>query len=253
MNLQDYETIFDYRGESYNSACDKYPNARHFERQALLDLLHIRPNANIIDAPAGGGYLADGIREQFGPSLSMTCIEPAVNFGQRIQSSFDIINSPIDQIPLASSSIDAVASLAGLHHIEDRTNVFKEWARLLKTGGQIAVADVAAGTGPDEFLNRFVDRYTPQGHIGMFIGDTEFSKHLTSNSFDIQHDQVISVPWIFDRTEDMAEFCIKLFYLLDVSAEEVLKNIDESVGIKSFDNGRVGMEWELRYASGVKY
>jgi len=67
MNILDYQTIFDYRGESYNSASDKYPNARHYERQALIDLLNVTDNHSIIDAPAGGGYLAEGIRESFGP------------------------------------------------------------------------------------------------------------------------------------------------------------------------------------------
>jgi len=252
MNILDYQTIFDYRGESYNSACDKYPQARHFERQALIDCLEVKHNATIIDAPAGGGYLADGIREQAGSSVSITCIEPAVNFGQRIHSSFDIINSPIDQIPLASASIDIIASLAGLHHIEDRSSTFIEWARLLRSGGQLAVADVAAGTGPDEFLNQFVDRYTPQGHKGIFITENEFLEHLVANDFEVTQDRVIAVPWVFDCHHDMAEFCIKLFYLLDVSPDEVLANLERSVGIRHFENGKVGMEWELRYASAIK-
>jgi len=148
MNILDYETIFDCRGESYNSACDKFPEARHFERQALIDFMDLRSDLHIVDAPAGGGYLADGIRENGDSCLTISCIEPAANFGKRIHPSFAVINSPIDDIPLANNSIDLVASLAGLHHIQDRTTVFNEWARLLKSGGQIAVADVASGSGP---------------------------------------------------------------------------------------------------------
>jgi ubiquinone/menaquinone biosynthesis C-methylase UbiE len=252
MNLLDYETIFDYRGESYNSACDKYPTARHCERQALIDLLDVHDHHTIIDAPAGGGYLAEGIREAFGPTLSMTCIEPAKNFSQTIPSCFAVINSPIDNIPLKSQSIDSVASLAGLHHIEDRTAVFREWSRLLKAGGQLAVADVATGSGPDEFLNVFVDRYTPQGHKGIFISDHEFATHFENSGLELQHDRVTQVPWLFDNHQDMADFCIKLFYLLDVNPDEVLEQLQACVGIKSFANDKVGIEWELRYACAIK-
>ncbi len=251
MNILDYETIFDYRGESYNSACDKFPDARHFERQALLDLIELRSGLHIIDAPAGGGYLADGLRESGDGTLNITCIEPAANFGKRIHPSFSVINSPIDKIPLADDSIDLIASLAGLHHIPDRAPVFNEWARLLKQGGQIAVADVATGSGPDEFLNGFVDQYTPQGHDGIFIEDQEFSTLLQGQGLEVQQDKVVSVPWLFDSHQDLAEFCTKLFYLINVDSEQVLTAVDKCVGIKDFDN-KVGMEWELRYASGIK-
>jgi len=252
MNILDYQTIFDYRGESYNSACEKYPNARHYERQALIDFLNVTDNHGIIDAPAGGGYLAEGIRESFGPKLSITCIEPAKKFGQTIPSSFAVINSPIDKIPLEDRSIDIVASLAGLHHIEDRAPVFREWSRLLKARGQLAVADVAAGSGPDEFLNVFVDRYTPQGHKGIFIQDNEFSTHFEKNGLELKCDSVVQVPWLFDNHQDMADFCIKLFYLLNISHDEVLENLSRCVGIKSFENGKIGIEWELRYACAIK-
>jgi len=252
MNILDYQAIFDYRGESYNSASNKYPNARHFERQALIDLVDVNDNQNFIDVPAGGGYLAEGIRESFGPTLSITCIEPAKKFAQTIPSSFTVINSPIDKIPLEDRSIDVVASLAGLHHIEDRAPVFREWGRLLKAGGQLAVADVAAGSGPDEFLNVFVDRYTPQGHKGIFIQGDEFSKHFENNELELKHDSLVQVPWLFDSHHDMAEFCIKLFYLLNVSHEQVLESLSSCVGIKSFNNGKIGIEWELRYACATK-
>ena len=251
MNILDYETIFDYRGESYNSACDKFPEARHFERQALIDLIDLRSDLQIVDAPAGGGYLADGIREIGDDSLTISCIEPAANFGKRIHSSFAVINSPIDNIPLADSSIDLVASLAGLHHIPDRAPVFKEWARLLKPGGQIAVADVAAGSGPDEFLNGFVDQYTPQGHDGIFIENHEFSTLFQKHGLEPQQDKIVSVPWLFDSHQDLAEFCTKLFYLVQVEPEQVLTAVDKCVGIKNFGD-KVGMEWELRYASGIR-
>ena len=251
MNILDYETIFDYRGQSYNSACDEFPQARHYERQALLDLLTLSPEDKVIDAPAGGGYLADGIRETFGRDINITCIEPAANFGQRIHPEFTVINCPINDIKLEDKSIDVIASLAGLHHIEDRLEVFQEWSRLLKKGGQLAVADVAAGSGPDEFLNGFVDQHTPQGHDGLFFSESEFSDLFSACDIETTSDRIVSVPWLFDREADLANFCKKLFYLPEVAAEEVLDCLRSVVGIKRYDE-KIGIEWELRYAHGIK-
>lgn len=252
MNILDYETIFDYRGESYNNAIAKHPNARHFERQALIDLIHFTPASHLLDAPAGGGYVASGIREQIGPGHTITCIEPAANFARGITHAFNIINGPIDQIPLDDGSVDIIASLSGLHHIENRAGVFLEWARVLKSGGQIAVADVAEGSGVDQFLNIFVDKYTPQGHEGIFFPKGELSRHLTDNGFNVSSESITAVPWVFSTEQDMAEFCIALFYLQNVEKDEVLENLEKHVGIDRSANGEVAIKWSLCYAHGTK-
>lgn len=255
MNIQDYETIFDYRGDSYNQATNKYPNARHFERQALLDLLRVQgqDQFHIVDAPSGGGYFSYGAREQFGPSVSITCIEPVASFSQESARLFSVINSSIDQIPLVDNSVDVIASLAGLHHIENRVRVFSEWARLLKPGGQIAVADVTVDSGPANFLNVFVNQYTPQGHDGLFFQEGEFSQHLKNqNLCDVQEDNIV-VPWRFENLDDMAEFCSDLFYLCDVEKQTVLDALDHYMGIKTLDDGTVSVNWQLCYASGSLY
>lgn len=252
MNIQDYETIFDYRGDSYNKATNKYPYARHFERQALLDLLHVEDQFHILDVPSGGGYFAFGAREQFGPDIRLTCIEPVASFSEESETLFPVINSSIDQIPLPDHSVDVIASLAGLHHIENREDVFSEWRRLLKYDGQVAVADVREGSGPAKFLNIFVDQYTPQGHKGIFFPEGEFSGHLSKLGFDRVEEKSVVVPWYFDRLEDMAEFCSDLFYLCDVDKQEVLDALDHYVGIRTADDGTVAVNWELSYAFGIK-
>ncbi|MDG1390353.1 MAG: methyltransferase domain-containing protein [Halioglobus sp.] len=86
-----------------------------------------------------------------------------------IDSSFATVNCPVDSIPLADRSFDAIGSLAGLHHIANRSPVFSEWSRQLKAGGELAVADVALGSVTGDFLNGFVDCHTPQGHDGIFL------------------------------------------------------------------------------------
>ncbi len=251
MNILDYETIFDYRGESYNNAMEKYPFARHWERQALIDMLAIVPESHILDAPAGGGYFASGLRELCGPEVNITCVEPAANFAMGIHAEFSILNCPLEEVPLPSESVDVVGSLAGLHHIEDRSRVFAEWRRLLKPGGRIAVADVEVDTGPALFLNDFVDRYTPQGHDGLFFQPDEFSQLLNQQGIKPVQELSVTVPWEFDHLQAMADFCMQLFFLQNLETELLIEALTELVGVRQLDRGRVALDWKLRYALGV--
>lgn len=248
-----YESIFSFRGRAYNDAMAAHPLARENERAALIRLFDLGPSDHFADAPAGGGYLADGIIETFGRELSVTCIEPAAEFGEVIDPAFTTLNSSVTDLPLPDGAITALGSLAGLHHIAGRGPIFAEWARVLAPGGQLAVADVAIGSPTSDFLNGFVDQHTPQGHDGIFIEPGEFSRHMEANGIKPLSDEIISVPWIFTSREAVGEFCKKLFFLESASAEDVTEAIDEALGIHyqaEFD--RWLMNWELVYAFGRK-
>ncbi|WP_158548418.1 class I SAM-dependent methyltransferase [Parvularcula marina] len=253
MNNLDYQSIFTFRGRAYNEAMAAFPDARENERSALLELLELSATDHFLDTPAGGGYLSEGLAARFGDGLFVTCVEPAKEFGAVIDPSFEVINAPMIDVPLDDGSVTAIGSLAGLHHFKSRAPVFAEWARLLAPQGQLGVADVAAGTPTAEFLNGFVDRHTPQGHDGVFIEPGEFSRLMEENGIEVYTEELVDVPWIFPRREDVGAFCKKLFFLETASEEQVTNAIDETLGIQyqaEFDHWL--MNWQLIYASGRK-
>lgn len=133
--MNDYLKTFDARGHLYNDAMATCPHARDAELCALLDRARMVPGQVIMDAPAGGGYVADGVYERLEGEVELICIEPSAKFAQAISSSYRIYNCSVHDVPLQSDGVDCILSLAGLHHVPERRPIYTEWFRLLKGGG----------------------------------------------------------------------------------------------------------------------
>jgi SAM-dependent methyltransferase len=229
-----------------------WPLAREAEREALLRRLDCRAGHTIIDAPAGGGYVADGIAAKFNRDVDVLCIEPSAKFAAPINGRFNTLIAPLHEVPMPAQSVDGVASLAGLHHLADRRGTYREWARLLKRDGRLAVGDVACGTGTAEFLNTFVDEHTPGGHAGMFIETAEFRTQLGAAGFDVIEETLERVPWRFQDLDGLGRFCKKLFGIETADAAETMHALQRFVGIAQEPDGGVALQWELRFATAVR-
>ncbi len=251
--MTDYKDIFNARGHLYNEATTMCPGAREAERIALINLLNPSTGETIIDVPAGGGYLADGIRKQFGDKVTVICVEPAEQFSAAIDPFFRVILEPANAVTsLESKSLDAVVSLAGLHHIADKRPIYREWHRLVRPGGRIAVADVACGTGTADFLNIFVDEFVPGGHDGMFFSEGEWTEQLTECGFSHVEEELRTVPWVYTSEDQMIDFCISLFNLQKANREQVSEAIHHYIGVETENRGGIRMMWQLRYARAKK-
>lgn len=242
-----YQGIFDLRGERYHAAMRRCPLARREELALLPDAIDIRAGETLIDAPAGGSYLA----RELDSRVDYIAVEPVRSFfnrcpeGERRRRVF----GGLTRIPLPDGCADAAISLAGLHHESDVTTVFEEFFRLLCPGGRFAMADVARGSPPDTFLNDFVHRHSSAGHCGEFF-DQSVAELLSRVGLASIHVDLCDLVWRFDDENEMLAFIRELFGIDRADDGTLREAVNSILGVR--DEGAAGMvmNWQLLVARG---
>jgi len=245
-----YKDIFDARGKSYNVASRICPSARETERQLLMDLLKPGAGERVVDAPAGGGYLADAL---YKAGCMPLCVEPSEAFAASLQADYETFIAPVSCLPFEGDSADKYGSLAGLHHLtsEELQEFFSEAYRVLKPGSVIAIADVLAGSDVAGFLNGPVDKYTHTGHDGHFFNEGDFTRYLVGAGFQVESERYHQYAWSFPDDQVMAVYMKKIFGLDRADLDTVYQLVNDYLRVVR-DSAGVHVGWGLLYASAVK-
>lgn len=249
--MSKYRDIFDTRGKSYNQAEVICPRAREKERQLLIERLDLRGDELICDAPAGGGYLSNGIAALPQFQGKVICVEPSPSFAAAIDKRFQRVLCELDDLALDDEHVDRIGSLAGIHHLSDKRAFFSEAFRILRPGGRFVIADVRTDTPSATFLNDAVDRLTVTGHDGMFLRDGELTALLTQAGFDQADEQFCQYRWTFPSQDTLVTYCKALFGLEKADETQVLKEITGAFDIFEDKKG-THLPWSLIYATGIK-
>jgi SAM-dependent methyltransferase len=234
-----YSQIFEQRGAAYHHAMAQSPRARDAEFLAVLDPLGGRTGL-LCDMPSGGGYLAAHLP----PGMRYVGVDPSDDFIAACPAGVERIKAEIARVPLADGSVDAIVSLAALHHEPDLPAVFREMRRLLRPGGRMVIADAAVDTAPALFLNGFVNRNNPMGHVGRFLDDRT-ADLIEGAGFSVTDDRLVDMPWQFESLAEAGEFCRHLFWMPALDADAVADAMDREIGFDMVD-GQPRLRWALR-------
>jgi SAM-dependent methyltransferase len=237
--FESYAQIFAERGAAYHRAMAECPSARDAEFQAVLDPLAGRTGL-LCDMPSGGGYLAAHLPR----GTRYVGVDPSDDFVRACPVGVECVKACIAKVPFADGTVDAIVSLAALHHEPNLPAVFREMRRLVKAGGRAVIADAAVDTPVALFLNGFVNANNPMGHDGHFFDELTASL-IEDAGFTIADDRLVDMPWRFDSLAEAGAFCRQLFWMPSLTADEVAAAMDREIGFDLID-GRPHLRWALR-------
>ncbi len=248
-DVDSYHDIFAARGKQYHRAMREWPEARREELELLPQWLNLGDGEVLVDAPAGGGYLA----RHLSPGVRYIAVDPVEEFYRCCpgDEGRDRFHCSLDAISLPDDTVDAVVSLAGLHHEADPAAIFAEFFRVLRPGGRLGLAEVAADSAPARFLNGFVDAHSSLGHDGHFFDERVIGLLETVGLVDVSLDSV-PLEWRFADLAGMATFARALFGMDRAGNEQIIDGVERILGTRTLSDGGVAMHWELLVVTASK-
>ncbi|MBV5320307.1 MAG: methyltransferase domain-containing protein [Sulfuricurvum sp.] len=237
MNSQSYTDLFTLRGGEYDRAMRLNPSARDQEFLQAIEKVNLTNGMKVIDVPAGGEYLRSFLPD----GIIYFPHEPCDTF---YRQNNDIASNSLLPLPFEENGADVLFSIAGVHHLEDKTELFNEFFRVLGKTGTLVLSDVREDSKVAKFLDNYVGSNNTTGHQGIFL-HSQTASELKKSGFSIISDTIESFYWIFDDILSMGIFCNTLFDIKKVSSKQTVDAIIEYLGIDEFPDGKVGMRWEL--------
>ncbi len=240
---KEYAEIFDARGRDYHEAMLRFPHARDAEFENIIALADLQDGQVVCDYPSGGGYLKDYLTND----IDLILLENSKVFLQCATEHSTAKRLLVEnyKMPLPAGSVDRFVSLAGLHHVDDKTVIFSEVQRCLKDGGKFIIADVRKGSGTADFLNIFVHENNEEGHEGIFL-NANTKTELESCGFTVSYMQPIAYSWKFSSLAHMTEYCRLMFGITRATPAQIEEGLRRYVGITQ-QNGSYHMGWELLF------
>lgn len=247
-----YGQTFTARGTAYERAMSACPRTRDAEFRTLVAHVQPQPGEVIVDTPSGGGYL----RHYLPDSVQYVGIDESPDFQRacatRLQAHDQALAAIGSNLPMPDSACNAICSLAGMHHVAQRSAHYAEAFRILRPGGRFVLADVEIGSAPALFLNGFVNAHLSDGHCGYFFSKDEIDA-LDSAGFADVRTWLETYAWVFTDLASAVTFCLHLFGLDHPEAAlrlpEVLRR---DLGLHAAADGSLQLPWGLRYCSGRK-
>jgi SAM-dependent methyltransferase len=97
----------------------------------VLRLLADLPPGRLLDVPAGGGTLADGVAKL---GHRMTAVDLFAHPGFR-----GVLADACAPLPFRDGSFDTVVSIEGIEHFENQSAFLRECARVMRPGGRLVL------------------------------------------------------------------------------------------------------------------
>ncbi len=154
---------------------------------AVADLAH---GETVLDLGSGGGIdvlLSARRVGATGRAYGLDMTDEMLDLARRNQREAGIENAEfvrgtIEAVPLPDDSIDVIISNCVINLSGDKSQVFREAARVLRSGGRLAISDIVADSDMDEATRRDMRQWT--GCIAGALTRADFQRELAAAGFE---------------------------------------------------------------------
>ena len=154
----------------------------------------------VLDLGCGTGQLTQRLTEQF-PDAEVVGIDYSVGMldeaSDRVGIRADLVRADTQYLPLRSASADVVVCTESFHWYEDQRRALAEIAAVLRPGGQLVIASIAAVTDVGESAVRRLS--AAGGQPVRALTPRRLRDLVTEAGFEVVHQRRVTrfgfVPW----------------------------------------------------------
>lgn len=120
-----------------------------YRRRALLRA-GVNPGMRVLDVATGTGPTARAIASLTKAPEEIFCVEPSLGMlleSRKLLPKAIYLQAGADDLPLASNSFDFLTMGFALRHVNSLDRTFREYFRVLKSGGKVLILDVTKPEG----------------------------------------------------------------------------------------------------------
>jgi hypothetical protein len=143
---------------------------------------------------------------------------------------------------------DAVMSIAGIHHLTDQEQFefVAATQKALRPGGWLLMVEVTTDSPTSLFLDGFVGRHTPTGHVGNYLKN-DFVRIVELAGYQKIRRETVIHEWVFRDQEHLYTWMTK-FFGFSISKEDLVAQVDGILGIHK-RKGFLIVNWPLDFVS----
>jgi arsenite methyltransferase len=175
-------------GGEASSGCG--PSSSAFGCGNPTAVAELRAGEIVLDLGSGGGEDVLLSAQRVGPTgkaYGVDMTDEMLELARRNQrqagaGNVEFLKGTIEDVPLPDGSVDVVISNCVINLSADKSQVFKEAARVLRPGGRFAVTDIVSDADMDEATRRDMGQWT--GCIGGALTEDDFRRRLEEAGFE---------------------------------------------------------------------
>ena len=144
---------------------------------------------------------------------------------------WNILKTDFDLTGIRKNYFDAVISIAGIHHLTDQEQFqfIAATRKALRVGGRLLMVEVTTDSPTSRFLDGFVGKHTPTGHVGNYLKN-DFVRIVKLAGYHKIRRATVIHEWVFRDKEHLYAWMTK-FFGVSVPKQDLIAQVDGILGI----------------------